>query len=143
MKRTLYILGLAFVVSIAAQAQKTLSTDKAISDGHCQILVPNDWTDLKAVGAGARSTKDVGFTATVRGIPSSEYQTDVDTMKQRKGSVVDENESRILLVEPRGAKRRYVELTKAGPNACRATVTFSIEKVAVARKIVETLKPMK
>lgn len=143
MKRTLYILGLTFVVSIAAQAQKTISTDKAISDTHCQIMVPSDWVDLKPAGGRARSTKDVGFTAKVRGIPSSEFQTDVDTVKQRKGSVVDENDSRILLVEPLGAKRMYVELTKAGPNACRATVIFSIDQVAVARKIVDSLKPMK
>ncbi len=94
---------------------------------------------------GARSPEERGFAAVVRGFDSGEYQAFVDSMKQQmKGSVVDENGSRILLVVPIfGGRKQFVAVTKTKPLACRVSVTFPAGKDDAARKIADSVKPVK
>lgn len=128
-------------LALLAQAQ---SGTKPIVDTNCQIMVPADWTETKLGGMGARSPEDRSFNAIVRGFKSDEYQAAVDSMKGPKGTVVDENANRILLLVPfYNGKNQYVAITKTRPQACRASVRFSAGKESEARKIVETVKPVK
>jgi hypothetical protein len=65
-------------------------------------------------------------------------------MKGPKGAVVDENGKRILLLVPfYNGKRQYIAITKTSPWACRTSVRFSEGQEPTARKIAETVKPLK
>lgn len=134
--------GLFLTIGLAALAQA--QSMKPITDTHCQIMVPGDWTETKIGGVGARSPDDRRFSAIVRGFGSDEYQTLVDSFKQMKATVVDENGNRILLVVPVfGGKKQYVVITKTKPLACRTSVTFGEAQEPAARKIAESVKPLK
>jgi hypothetical protein len=140
---TTYVRALLAGIGIAAMAHAQSAT-KAITDSGCQILVPADWTETTLGGKGARSPEDRAFNAIVRGFKSDEYQAAVDSMKGTKGAVVDENGKRILLLVPfYNGKKQYVAITKTSPLACRASARFAEGQEAVARKIVESVKPIK
>ena len=143
MKVTAYIRGLLAGIGLAALAQAQTAT-KPIVDSKCQILVPSDWTETKLGGMGARSPEDRSFSAIVRGFKSDEYQSAVDSMKGPKGAVVDENANRILLLVPfYNGYKQYVAITKSSPLACRTSVRFPESKEPAARKIAESVKPLK
>jgi hypothetical protein len=130
-------------IGLAALAQPQSAT-KAIIDSNCQISVPSDWRQTTVGGMGARSPEDRAFNAIVRGFTSDEYQSAVDSMKGTKGTVVDENGNRILLLVPfYNGKKQYVALTKTRPLACRTSVRFSEGQESTARKIAESVKPLK
>jgi hypothetical protein len=143
LKITANFRGLLAGIGLAALAQAQSAT-KAIVDTHCQILVPSDWKETTLGGMGARSPEDRAFSAIVRGFKGDEYQSVVVSMKQTKGTVVDENGNRILLLVPiYGGKKQYIAITKTNPLACRTSVTFPEGKDAAARKIAESVKPLK
>jgi hypothetical protein len=135
--------GLLAVIGIAALAHAQSPT-KAIVDTDCQIMVPGNWAETTLGGMGARSAEDRAFNAIVHGFKSDEYQAVVDSMKGPKGAVVDENGKRILLLVPfYNGKRQYIAITKTSPWACRTSVRFSEGQEPTARKIAETVKPLK
>jgi len=140
---TTFLRGLFAAIGLAALAHAEGGT-KAITDTHCQIQVPSDWSETKVGGAGARSPEDQRFNAIVRGFTSDDYQAVVDAMKQTKGTVVDENGNRILLEVPVfGGRKQYIAITKTHPLGCRTSVTFADGKEPAARKIAESVKPLK
>jgi hypothetical protein len=134
-KTILAIFGLAAVV---------LGQEKAIMDPHCKLMVPADWVDLKVTGVGAHAPGDMGFNASVRAMPGSSTPNELKMLKAKKGSVVDDTSVRVLVTESMTAgKKKFVVITKDMPWACRATVTFSADKDAAARKIADSVKLMK
>jgi hypothetical protein len=143
LKIATYFRGLLAGIGLAALAQAQSAT-KAIIDSNCQILVPSDWTETTLGGMGARSPEDRAFNAIVRAFKGDEYQSVVDSMKGPKGTVVDENGKRILLLVPfYNGKKEYVAITKTNPVACRTSVRFPEGKESTARKIAESVKPLK
>ncbi len=140
MKPSLYIACAALAIAAAAPAQSM----RPVDDTHCQISVPADWADSKIAGIGARSTEDRRFNAVVRGFESGEYQTVVDGMKQMKATVVEENGSHVLMsADFPGGRKQYVEITKSKPLGCRVNITFPPGKEPIARKIADSVKPLK
>ncbi len=143
MKLATYVRGLLTGIGFAALAPAQSAT-KTIIDSNCQISVPTDWTETTLGGKGARAPEDRAFNAIVHGFKSDEYQSAVDSMKGPKGVVVDENGARILLLVPfYNGKKQYVAITKTSPLACRTSVRFPEGKESAARKIVESVKPVK
>jgi len=131
----------ALALATLAQAQTAV---KPIADAHCQISVPSDWTASNRAGIGARSPGDRRFDAVVRSFDSAEYQTAVDSMKQANATVVDQNANHILLVAPAlGGRKQYVEITKSHPLGCRVNINFPADQEPIARKIADSVKPLK
>jgi hypothetical protein len=123
---------------------------KTINDTRCELSIPSDWIVIRSdefavqVGAAAHSA-DRALGVLVVGF-NSDIPSFVSAMKLGKATVVDENESRVLLQRSnsRTGKKSYIQITKTSPMACRASITFSEDSEAdAARKIAESVQPVK
>jgi len=116
---------------------------KNIDDTHCTISVPTDWVGSTAGGTGAQAP-DRSMSVVIRGFKTSEVPFVVNGLKQMRAAVVEDNASRVLLDVPLfGGRKQWVQITKTSPLACRATVTYLAARADAARKIAESVKPLK
>jgi hypothetical protein len=139
------IFSLLLVLTSLATAQ-----NKTINDTRCELSIPSDWIVIRSdefaveVGAAAHSG-DRALAALVIGF-DSDVSSYVMAMKHMKATVVDENESRVLLqMSPsKTGKKGYIQITKMSPLECRASITYSSDSEAdAARKIAESVQPVK
>jgi hypothetical protein len=139
------IFSLLLVLTSLATAQT-----KTINDTRCELPIPSDWIAIRSeefaveVGAAAHSA-DRALAALVIGF-NSDISSFVMAMKHMKATVVDENESRVLLQmsHSRTGKKSYIQITKTSPLACRASIAYSSDSEAdAARKIAESVQPVK
>jgi hypothetical protein len=138
--RTTFLALLLPLLATAALAQT-----KTINDTQCEITVPSNWAESKVGGVGAHAA-DRSMSALLHNFQASDYPSAVDTLKQMKATVVEDNSTRIVLEMPMaGTSRKQVfVLTKTKPVGCRASVMYSQPALAAsARQIAESVKPLK